>query len=44
MLFDITSKETLENVSKWIQDAQNFSSSHNFEMVLVGNKLDDQIN
>ena len=44
VVFDVTEKETFENVTKWIQDAKNYCSSYNFEMVLVGNKMDDSLN
>lgn len=41
--YDITSRKSFDDVSKWISDARNYRGD-DIMIVLVGNKLDDEEN
>ena len=40
VVYDITSKDSFDNVDKWINDARSIRGS-DVQIILVGNKLDD---
>ena len=40
IIFDISNRQSYENLSKWIRDAKTSSNSDNFELVILGNKHD----
>lgn len=39
LVYDISRKESFENISKWLEEAKNFSNP-NIVLVLIGNKSD----
>ena len=39
MVFDVTCRESFQNVSKWMEEVT-VNTSSNIVMVLVGNKID----
>lgn len=40
IVFDVTLKETLNKVYKWIKELKQFSQNENILFVMVGNKCD----
>ena len=43
VVYDITSRESLENVSKWLQELNEFGEK-GIQILLIGNKMDEQEN
>jgi small GTP-binding protein len=40
LVYDITSISSFESVGRWLEEAKNFATNENIEVVLVGNKSD----
>ena len=43
LVFDITNRESLANLSEWLEDAQRYAGPHKPIFILVGNKADQDI-
>lgn len=40
LVYDITSKESAQNLDGWVQDIKKFSHNEDIKIILIGNKLD----
>jgi small GTP-binding protein len=40
LVYDISSLASFQNAARWLEEAKNFATNENIEVVLVGNKSD----